>query len=300
MAPAQPLRDDETVLVTVARDVYTDVDRRAVYNAIDDLASPLDGMGFASNGVYVFFDPTSRELLYIGLARDLAYRFGQHNGLIKTKPSSCKIGHINGWFEHRDALGYAMLLQSPVYQSKTGRQTGTEMQEYFDEETGVFYEYEPEALTHIRDVEGQLIADVRERQGALPPWNKIASAEHEGNRPGKYTANLLDLTTGAGDSLLVARRTIRELEADPTAYYFEESLHAARLYAATHAAIEGTATTDRLILEGIRFHQQQEMQQALRDANPYLRMIERGYPWGEPPVPADQVPLWQQIPELHP
>ena len=62
--------------------------------------------------------------------------------------------------------------------------------------------------------------------------------------------NLLALTTGSQYSLLVARPTIRQLEADPTSYAYEEALHEARYSAAAgrRGAFVGAGPGTSLIL----------------------------------------------------
>src|SRR5687768_10054737 len=105
------------MLVTWVRDVYTDIQRSEMRAAIDSIASPNTYDGFASNGIYVFFDPESREVLYIGLARDLSERFAQHNGLVRMREDGCKVRQIAAWFETHDRLGYAAALQSPFSQA---------------------------------------------------------------------------------------------------------------------------------------------------------------------------------------
>jgi len=72
------------------RDDYQAHEAQELREAIDDLASPLDTYGFASTGVYIFFDPDTKDILYIGLARDLSERFAQRNALIKMAAKSCK------------------------------------------------------------------------------------------------------------------------------------------------------------------------------------------------------------------
>ena len=57
-------------------------------NAIDDLCSPNDNYGWASAGIYCFWDYYAEAILYIGLASDLAVRFKQHNGIIPLESGS--------------------------------------------------------------------------------------------------------------------------------------------------------------------------------------------------------------------
>lgn len=217
------------------RDVYRSCDMPALRAGIDRLCSPLDYLGFASVGVYVFFDPSSHRTLYIGLARDLSERFAQHNSLVKMSDTGCKRLQINGWFERNETLGYAAFVQSPLDQASVHRQAGTSSAAFYDEESNVFWGYEPGGLDNVRTTEGVLLSSHLNTHGRLPPWNKIKGARHapELATPGGYL--LLEMAAGAVDSLLVARKSIRELAADPTALAFEEALHVGRL-----GAIEDT------------------------------------------------------------
>jgi len=65
-----------------------------MFKAIDDLCCPLDNYGWASSGIYCFWDPYNKNILYLGLAVDVGLRFKQHVGLVKTNRDSCKIREI--------------------------------------------------------------------------------------------------------------------------------------------------------------------------------------------------------------
>lgn len=60
-------------------------------NNIDEICSPMDSLGWASAGIYSFWDYYTKEVLYIGLASDLCIRFKQHNGLHSIAENACKI-----------------------------------------------------------------------------------------------------------------------------------------------------------------------------------------------------------------
>lgn len=202
-----------------------------VRSAIDAIASPLNYGGFASNGVYVFFDPSSHDILYIGLARDLSERFAQHHGLVSMDPKSCKVALIREWFATHALLGYAICVQSPFSQVGVGRQRGTPSAEYYDEESGAFWGYPDDGLDQIADVEGQLIAAYKTRHRRLPPWNVISGRLGSGNQPTASSYGHLELASGRIDSLLLSRRTIRELAEDREALLDEETMHLGRMAA---------------------------------------------------------------------
>jgi hypothetical protein len=174
-------------------------------------------------------------VLYIGLARDLSVRFGQHNGLVRMSERGCKRAQVSAWFDTHDDLGYAAFVASSVAQVSVGRQKGTTTEAFWDEESDVFYDYPEEGLDEIRQTEGILIGAYVARHHQLPPWNKIGGARLQPHliTPGGYA--LLDIATGRVDCLLVARRTIRGLSADVNAAEHEMTLHTGRI-----GAIEDT------------------------------------------------------------
>lgn len=61
------------MLCTIVWDTYADDERAAVWDALTRLLPP-DSPDWARKGVYVFWDPDTHELLYVGLARDLPKR----------------------------------------------------------------------------------------------------------------------------------------------------------------------------------------------------------------------------------
>ncbi|MBE4187026.1 GIY-YIG nuclease family protein [Vibrio parahaemolyticus] len=72
------------MLSTYIRDVYKESETQELADAIEDIASAIDTNGWASAGIYCFWNPENNEILYIGLARDLSNRFKEHNGLSLT------------------------------------------------------------------------------------------------------------------------------------------------------------------------------------------------------------------------
>ena len=217
-----------SVLATWIRDVYGDDQRSDLRQAIDGIASPLDYYGFASAGVYIFFDPASFDVLYIGLARDLSIRFAQHNDLVRMSADGCKRRQINEWFGKNKSLGYAAFVQSSYDQVAVSRQAGTMTAEYYDEESAAFWSYNESGLEDIIANEGALIEVYSQHHGRLPLWNKIGGARHARRRAPRRLYRQLELATGAVDSLLLARKSFRELWNDPVSLSYEEALHAGR------------------------------------------------------------------------
>ena len=73
---------------TVIMDAYRQSETEELAVAIDDLCNPNDSYGWASAGIYCFWDYYAEEVLYLGLAGDLAERFKQHNGILPLKQGS--------------------------------------------------------------------------------------------------------------------------------------------------------------------------------------------------------------------
>jgi hypothetical protein len=67
-------------LATVIRDSYHLNERKEMRDALHELL-PVHGSDWHTSGVYCFWDPDSRDALYIGLAKNIEQRFAQHNGL---------------------------------------------------------------------------------------------------------------------------------------------------------------------------------------------------------------------------
>jgi hypothetical protein len=59
-----------TVWGTFTIDAYRDDERREVYDALESLFGPTSGTGWSTAGIYVYWDFSTREILYVGLASD--------------------------------------------------------------------------------------------------------------------------------------------------------------------------------------------------------------------------------------
>ncbi|MFY1659359.1 hypothetical protein [Micromonospora sp. WMMD1274] len=224
---------------TVLYDVFEADEREAVHAAIEDLCSPLDTYGWASVGVYAFYDPESREtgpagrhLLYIGLARDLSERYAQHAGLISFPANGCKREQIRRWFSQHPRLGFSCFVQSTLAQVDTHRERGKYRRADYDEEYPAgFASNETSGLESAVEVEGQLIEKYRLLHGRRPVWNRMGGSVRGRELAATGTADgLLLLLGGTRDSLFRARRTLRELSEDANASAFEFGpLHWARM-----------------------------------------------------------------------
>lgn len=218
---------------TIIRDTYRESDASDVRDALEELCSPKDRMGWASNGVYCFWDVRTFEVLYVGLARDLPTRFAQHNGLLACPESGCKVRQIRDYFTRNERLGYAVLLQSPFAQVSVSRAA----KDLFHGKEDLDYsELVEHGESNIVRVEGALIEAHNRSAGDLPKWNKIHGSWSGRVRVKDDTIGLLWLMT-QGDGPLVARMSIRELSVDHTALPMEETLHGARTYWLIHPSM---------------------------------------------------------------
>lgn len=211
--------------VTIVREKFGSADRQDIRAALEEIASPLDMWGWSSNAVYTFWDPQSRDVLYVGLAVDIAERFAQHLGLKSCRATCCKREQINTWFTNHQTIGFSVILQSANMQpvvARLARDLGLMGPEADELQPG-----------ELRYLEGRFIEAHRRHFGTRPVWNAVG-----GSRFGQaqvahlQTDALFDILTGRIDSLLVARPSIRGLGASATAVAYEICLHTARLRAA--------------------------------------------------------------------
>jgi hypothetical protein len=224
-----------TVWGTIIIDAYRHDERREVYDALEELFGPTSGTSWSTAGIYVYWDFTTREILYVGLATDLPVRFGQHNRFKGCPKRSCKRDEIDAYFAAGNKfLGFTIVPLSSLTQPSAARWDHVidlQDRELIDIQAA----FNAEALDEIRTLEGALIAAHKARTGHIPPWNKD---------PGRVPTQKVSPTdgtsaavTGRFDCLLQSRRTIRELAADGEASIFEEHLHGARLLAVRSAIL---------------------------------------------------------------
>lgn len=101
---------------TIIMDSYKADEAESMSQNIDEICSPMDTVGWASAGIYSFWDYYTKDVLYIGLASDLCVRFRQHNGLLPIDENACKVRQIQDYFSGHERLGYSILVQSPMSQ----------------------------------------------------------------------------------------------------------------------------------------------------------------------------------------
>ncbi|MEH7856457.1 GIY-YIG nuclease family protein [Bacillus thuringiensis] len=209
---------------TIIQDAYTKDETEQMADALEDICNSHHEYGWSSAGIYCFWNYTTKEVLYIGLAVDLLTRFKQHNGIIQTDPASCKYEKIQEHFETNDKIGYSVFLQSthfqPVHRGNRNEWIGFEPTQF---------SYTQDSLADMRLTEGILIQTYRLHHESLPPWNRIGGerAGQDVAIPGNYI--FVQSLTHQNISPFIAKHTIREISSDPTYLFYEEELHSVRM-----------------------------------------------------------------------
>lgn len=198
---------------TVILDAYTKNETKELADAINDLCCPTDNYGWASAGIYSFWNYYTHEVLYIGLASDLYQRFLQHNGILTMPKEGCKFQQIQEYFQTNEKLGYTIFVQSKLSQPIVYR--NKYMYENFAKEyDSSIQDYtNKQSLNDIKLVEGILIEAYRREYGCFPPWNKVGGSIDGQNNVKKYNINIVKSFSNPqiyDVSPIVSRSTIRE------------------------------------------------------------------------------------------
>ncbi len=204
------------MLCTVVWETYTSNERREVYEALKALL-PRDWPIWSRTGLYAYWDPDGRTLLYVGLTRDLPARFAQHNGVVSHRGGN-KQANINDWFSAHPRLGVTIMLQSAAVEV---------MRMIYA--INPLHGINPDAM--IKLAEGQLIELARKEIGEWPPWNRTSGASRGARLAQPTERSFIPLLAAARDSLFVARRSLRDLVGDEDAQRYEMTLHTARMRA---------------------------------------------------------------------
>lgn len=217
---------------TVIIDAYRREETLELAEAIDDLCSPLDSYGWASAGIYCFWDYYAEAVLYMGLAGDLSERFKQHNGILPVKEGS-KQKQIEDYFSKNERLGYTIFVQSPVSQPLVHR--NKETYKAFAEQQNAPVEdmLSEQGRDDIKRVEGILIESFRRKYGHFPPWNSIGGSIAGQKSVMENNFNIVKSFCHPDDYVInpiVSRSTIRELSRNPEWEWYENYLHAVRMY----------------------------------------------------------------------
>lgn len=207
------------VLCTVIHDSYTGDERCQIRDALERLLSPGQP-DWSPKGVYCYWDRTSHEILYLGLASELPDRFAQHNGLVSHAGGNKK-REINDYFSRNQRLGFTIIIQSKAIGLM-------EQIQKLDPTMGAT------AARTIAVGEGQLIEMHRLVHGKWPAWNRTGGAA-SGKRYAKHAPALLELLAARRDSLFAARSTLRTVADDLHVRLLEATIHASRMRAMMEA-----------------------------------------------------------------
>ncbi|EGT5618323.1 hypothetical protein [Clostridium perfringens] len=213
---------------TTIIDAYTKDEVHEIANALDDLCSPKDNFGWASAGIYCFWDYYTKEIYYIGLALDLTERFKQHNGLMKIDEKCCKKKYINEYFKNKEKLGYTIFVQSPMSQPITHRnKKGFEewLSQGFSKEDYVGQE----GHNFIKRVEGMLLEAYKKVNGDYPKWNKIGGSKLGQKAATEGNYEIIKSFNQVDSHALVAKSTLRELSNNSKYELYEIFLHSIRM-----------------------------------------------------------------------
>jgi hypothetical protein len=208
------------MLCTVIWDIYRSDERPQVWEALQSLLLE-DSPDWSRKGVYGYWDPETKKLLYLGLANNLPERFSQHNGLVPHSGGN-KSDQIEAWFERHEQLGLTTMIQAAA--------VGL---------LDLMHEISPSLGAESSEIialgEGQLIELHRRETGARPSWNRIGGSKYGAELAIENGHSLIPILSAARDSLFVARRSLRDLTADERARTWEATIHSARMRAVLDA-----------------------------------------------------------------
>lgn len=215
------------LLATVAIDQIEWKDRQEFWTALNELCSPATTCGFSSSGIYSFWDPVKFDLLYVGLASDLALRIGQHLGLIPCDPKCCKSKQVEKFVFENGRIGIGLLLMSPndqtILASRKSRVTDNERLAEIEEALG------SKAKDTIAHFESLILRSHKRIDGKLPRWNRNAGSKLGQAHADASLGGLSQALSGRFDVAYTSRLSIRDLNDLPESQIEEFVLHPARL-----------------------------------------------------------------------
>ena len=251
------------MLATIILDTFTKNEAPAIATALNEICSPENNYAFSSACIYAFWNVPDQEILYIGLAKNIARRFRQHTGLEQCDENCCKRKQIETYFANKERLGYSVMVQSSLCQPTTKMDEELIAAAIGDDPFTADLKDIFEAEQNVALAEGMLLELHNQLGDRLPEWNKI-----HGSRHGRKLRSLFEFTTrikmieglAAGKSFeeiekeleddgmpfelllniegselseLNARSTIREIAEDATVCEHELLLHGVRMLLAT-------------------------------------------------------------------
>lgn len=175
------------MLATIILDTFTKAEAHEIASALDMLCSPDDHYAFSSAAIYAFWSVPEREVLYMGLAKDVAQRFRQHLGLIACAPNCCKVQQIADYFAAKDRIGYSIIVQSTMCSPLTDEDEQA-IRDSLDDDAGIVDVSDIfEAEENIAIAEGMLIELFEQLGDRLPKWNKIRGSQRGRTRRSFYS-----------------------------------------------------------------------------------------------------------------
>lgn len=212
---------------TFIPETYTWNQRELLADAIDEVLSPNDTWGFASNGLYFFWDYYTKEILYIGISVDLKQRFREHNGLIQSNTTSNKFNQIQDYFSNHEKLGYTIFAQTPESQTRSSRNIHE-----FSEVTNYTDEINRNLRRALNIFEGLFIQQFFNIHNAYPLWNSIHSS-HIGAEIANTNVlqNFEQDVVSDPESFLSSRCSIKTLSSNSMFTFWEVRLNLARSWA---------------------------------------------------------------------
>ncbi|MWC31360.1 GIY-YIG nuclease family protein [Paenibacillus sp. MMS18-CY102] len=213
---------------TIIMDAYSKEEINQISFALDDLCAATDSYGWASSGIYCFWDYYTNEVLYIGLAVDLTERFKQHNGLLSIDPASCKFENILEYFRANEKLGFTIFVQSPLSQAVT-RNNIYKWFGYDPDQFQIKDFTKDGSRDQLKVIEGILIETYRLNNGKLPPWNAVSGNVFGQRSARKENYEIVKCFTSIEPSPLTSRYSLRELSDNPVHEGYENFLHGARI-----------------------------------------------------------------------
>ncbi|KAI3350147.1 hypothetical protein [Clostridium botulinum] len=250
---------------TVIIDAYRKEETMEIADALDDLCSPNDNYGWASAGIYCFWDYYNHKVLYMGLASDLCERFKQHNGLLPIADECCKQKQIDNYFKYNEQLGYTIFVQSPLSQPLTHRNKATYENFAKQDNSPVEDMLSEQGKDDIKRVEGILIESYRRTYGELPPWNKVGGSIEGQKRVMGNNINIVRSFCNPDKyeiNPIVSRSTLRELSNNSEYEMYENFLHAVRMY---------------MLMWGMDYNKALDFTNRNDTFGYYQKMIEAGY-----------------------
>ncbi|QDW27214.1 hypothetical protein FFJ24_021245 [Pedobacter sp. KBS0701] len=218
------------MLRTIIADSYRENEKNEIVGALGTVCNANDNYGWASSGIYCYWDYESREILYVGLAIDLTERFKQHNGMFPgIDLNTCKRREIDEYFRQKERIGFSVVLQSCLSQPATRN-----VEKRFE---GLFTripnarDIGADGKAGIQRLEGVLLEAFKKANRTFPKWNKIGGSIKGQLSVKNSNIEAFSLLNATTMHYLLSRSTLREIAAKATLERYENFLHAARIIA---------------------------------------------------------------------